>query len=89
MSSEINQGSDFDIIEHVIPCQHLRGYPHAVNEPSAVLKLAVKQYVPTHHGDDSEASVNIIATHANGIVKVLTRVFVGYCATRADNEGNV
>ena len=89
MSSEVNLGFNFDVTEHVIPCQHIRGYPHSVREPSALLKLAVKQYVPTYHADSSQPSVTIIAAHANGIVKVLTRVFAEDHEAWADLEGNV
>ncbi|KAF2448201.1 hypothetical protein P171DRAFT_461177 [Karstenula rhodostoma CBS 690.94] len=69
MSSEFNTDFAFEVKEHVIPCQHIRGYPQSAREPSAVLRIAVKNYVPKHHADSSQPSVTIIAAHANGIVK--------------------
>jgi hypothetical protein len=43
MSSEVNLGFNFDVTDHVIMCQHIRGYPHSVREPSTLLKLAVSE----------------------------------------------
>lgn len=77
MSPKATPRFDFDVTEHVIPCQHIRGYTQAAREPLALLRLAVKQYVPKHLVDSSQPSVTIIAAHANGIVKVFTRVLTG------------
>jgi hypothetical protein len=69
VSPKLAQDRHFDVIEHVIPAQHIRGYPHSAKDSSAVLRLAVKQYVPTYDTDSSQDSVTIIGAHANGIVK--------------------
>lgn len=62
--------SSFEVKEHVIPCQHIRGYPHATRDATAVLKLAIKQYTPKSATAGVSPAVTIIATHANGIPKV-------------------
>jgi hypothetical protein len=69
MSSKLAQDRHFDVIEHVLPAQHIRGYPHSAKDSSAVLRLAVKQYVPRCDTDSSQDGVTIIGAHANGIVK--------------------
>ncbi|KAF2179125.1 alpha/beta-hydrolase [Zopfia rhizophila CBS 207.26] len=61
--------SSFDVKEHVIPCQHIRGYPHAAKDPTAVLRLAIKEYAPKEIVDGATQAVTIIAAHANGIPK--------------------
>jgi len=70
MVTKVASESSFDVVEHVIPCQHLRGYPRAVKNPTAVLKLAVKQYIPVSYPNTAQNGITIIATHAIGIVKV-------------------
>lgn len=60
----------FQITEHVIPCQHIREYPHAVKSENAILQLAIKEYRPLNNLDASPGSVTIIGTHANGFPKV-------------------
>jgi hypothetical protein len=60
--------SGFNIKEHVIPCQHIRGYRHATKDATAVLQLAIKEYTPK--SDVAEGAVTIIAAHGNGIIKV-------------------
>ncbi len=59
----------FRVTEHVIPCQHIREYPHAVKSEPAVLKLAIKEYRPLDNINVAPGSVTIIATHANGLPK--------------------
>ena len=59
----------FSVTEHVIPCQHIREYPHAVKDEQAVLQLAVKEYRPLDNLDAAPGSVTIIAAHANGLPK--------------------
>lgn len=56
-------------MEHVIPCQHIREYPHAVKSESSVLNLAIKEYRPLDNLDVVPGSVTIIAAHANGLPK--------------------
>jgi len=61
--------SSFNIKEHVIPCQHIRGYPHASQNATAVLQLAIKQYTPKRVLPGTKPAVTVIALHANGIPK--------------------
>lgn len=63
--------SPFRIVEHVIPCQHIREYPQATsNEQEDVLHLAVKQYIPLNNPNPQRGDVTIIGAHANGFPKV-------------------
>lgn len=62
--------SRFQVTEHVIPCQHIREYPHAIKSDRDVLKLAIKEYKPLDNIKASPGDITIIATHANGIPKV-------------------
>jgi hypothetical protein len=62
--------SKFRVVEHLIPCQHIREYAHATaNEQEDVLHLAVKQYIPLDNPDPKPGDVTIIGGHANGFVK--------------------
>jgi hypothetical protein len=64
--------SSFDIVEHTIPCQHIREYPRATADAQeAVLHLAVKQYIPKDNRDPQPGDVTIIGAHANGFPKEL------------------
>lgn len=61
----------FKIIEHQIPCQHIREYPSAtLYAQEDVLHLSVKQYVPWDNLDPQPGDVTILAAHANGVPKV-------------------
>lgn len=63
--------SCFRVIEHVIPCQHIREYPHATaTEQEEVLNLAVKQYIPLDNPNPQPGDVTLIGAHANGFPKV-------------------
>lgn len=70
MPTKLDFTSAFETTEHVITCQHIRGYPHSTKSPSALLKLAIKQYTPTFQAEGTQPKITIIAAHANGIVKV-------------------
>ncbi len=61
--------SVFTVTEHVIPCQYIREYPHAVKSEHAQLRLAVKEYRPLENVTPVPDSVTIIAAHANGFPK--------------------
>lgn len=61
--------SVFSVTEHVLPCQYIREYPHAVKSEHARLRLAVKQYRPLDNLAAAPGSVTIIAAHANGFPK--------------------
>lgn len=61
----------YRIVEHTIPGQHIREYPHATrSEQGACINLAVKQYVPVYDQGPSPGDVTIITGHANGFPKV-------------------
>ncbi|PWY89351.1 toxin biosynthesis protein [Aspergillus heteromorphus CBS 117.55] len=61
--------SHFKVVEHAIPCQSIREYPHAVRADHPPLRLAVKQYIPLNNPNPSPDDLTIIAGHANGIPK--------------------
>jgi len=64
--------SPFNVIEHIIPCQHIREYPRAtIGEQEEVLHLAVKQYIPKDNPYPQPGDVTIIGAHANGFPKEL------------------
>ena len=66
------QQSPFHVIEHIVPCQHIRDYPHAVlDDQETVLNLHVKQYIPVDNPDPQPGDVTIIGAHANGFPKEL------------------
>jgi hypothetical protein len=62
----------FKIIEHIVPCQHIREYPQATAyEQEDVLQLAVKQYVPLDNPNPQTGDITIIGAHACGFPKEL------------------
>ncbi|EGD86660.1 hypothetical protein H112_05166 [Trichophyton rubrum D6] len=64
--------SCFRVIEHVVPCQHIREYPYATaTSQEETLSLAVKQYAPLDNPNPQPGDVTIIGTHANGFPKEL------------------
>ncbi|ETI21998.1 hypothetical protein G647_06068 [Cladophialophora carrionii CBS 160.54] len=64
--------SSFDIVEHTVPCQHIREYPRGTADAQeSVLYLAVKQYIPKDNPDPQPGDVTIIGAHANGFPKEL------------------
>ena len=69
----------FEVVEHSIPCQHIREYPRATkSRQEEVLHLSINQYKPLKTANSCEDGVTIIAAHANGIPKVrrLQNVYV-------------
>lgn len=63
--------SVFRVQEHTIPTSHIREYPRGLaDDQEDVLKLAIKQYVPTESAGSSKNSVTIIGAHANAFPKV-------------------
>ena len=62
--------SQYRVTEHIVPCQHIRGYPHALADSQKdTLHLAVKQYTPFENPNPKPRDVTIIATHANAMPK--------------------
>lgn len=67
----------FNIKEHVIEGQHIREYAQATaHSNEEVLKLAVKQYIPKDNPNPKPGDITIIASHANGFVKVTCTKFI-------------
>lgn len=63
--------SPFYIKEHLVEGQHIREYPNATtHSQEEVLYLSVKQYIPKDNLHPKPGDVTIIASHANGFVKV-------------------
>ena len=61
--------SVFSVTEHILPGQHIRGYPYGIKSEPATVKLAIKEYRPLDNIDAAPGSVTVIAAHANGLVK--------------------
>ena len=62
----------FRVIEHIVPCQHVREYLGAIkSQKDDALHLAVKQYIPRGPPLDDARGVTIIGAHANGFLKVM------------------
>lgn len=61
----------FNIKEHVVEGQHIREYAQATaHSQEEVLNLHVKQYIPKDNPNPKPGDITIIASHANGFVKV-------------------
>lgn len=77
----------FNVIEHIIPGQHIRGYPHATRfRQEDSLQLALKQYVPRDSLDPlPEDAVTIIGAHGNGFPKA-SQIYVTNGHTTELNE---
>ncbi len=62
----------FNIVEHVIPGQHIREYPNATKHSQEdVLQLSIKEYVPLNRPKHvPHESLTIIGAHGNGFPKV-------------------
>ena len=67
----------FRIDEHIVPCQHIRQYPHATAyDQEDVLHLAVKQYTPLDNPNPKPGDVTILGAHANGFPKVTSCLLI-------------
>jgi len=61
----------FRVDEHVLPCQHIRQYPHAtISGQEENLQIAIKQYTPLDNPTPKPGDVTIVGAHANGFPKV-------------------
>ena len=62
----------FNVVEHVIPGQHIREYPNATkHSQEETLKLSIKQYIPLDTVDRvPQNAVTIVGLHGNGFPKV-------------------
>lgn len=62
----------FRVVEHKVPCQHVREYSQATAESQEdILYLSVKQYIPLDNFNPQAGDVTIIAAHANAFPKEL------------------
>jgi hypothetical protein len=62
----------FNVLEHRVPCQHIRQYPRATSHSEEdELFLAVKQYVPRDTSPKHGTGITIVGCHANGFPKEL------------------
>ncbi|KAI1740021.1 prolyl aminopeptidase-like protein [Xylaria scruposa] len=60
----------FEVIEHIIPAQHLREWPRATGtSQEAVLRLHIKQYRPKDNPNPQPGDVTIIGVHGNAFPK--------------------
>lgn len=81
--------SSFHIIEHQIPCQHIREYARATSgSQETVLHLAVKQYVPKDNPNPRPGDVTIIGAHANGFPKGSTSLYGMKCTLGQSKMGS-
>jgi hypothetical protein len=65
--------SRFVVVEHVLPCQHIREYSHATaSGQDEELQLHIKQYIPNDSQPKgiTRKGITIIAAHCNGYIKV-------------------
>ena len=78
-------GSVFNIVEHVLPGQHIREYVHSINGPQeTVIQLAIKQYVPKDRLDPMpKNAITIIGTHGTGFPKVC--IFLALCTREKEH----
>ncbi|KIX04650.1 uncharacterized protein Z518_05520 [Rhinocladiella mackenziei CBS 650.93] len=80
--------SSFHIVEHSIPCQHIREYPRALSgSQEDVLHLAVKQYIPKDNPNPRPGDVTIIGAHANGFPKELYEPLWDDILARSKRDG--
>ncbi|KAI0423306.1 prolyl aminopeptidase-like protein [Xylaria grammica] len=60
----------FEVIEHVIPAQHLREWPRATGtSQEAVMRIHIKQYRPKDNLNPQPGDVTVIGVHGNGFPK--------------------
>jgi hypothetical protein len=61
----------FQIIEHIIPGQHIREYPHSTKgKQETPLQLAIKQYIPLDRPTPvPDNAITIIGSPGNGTPK--------------------
>ncbi|KAI0542359.1 prolyl aminopeptidase-like protein [Xylaria digitata] len=64
--------SPFEVIEHIIPGQHLREWPRATGtSQEAVLRIHIKQYRPKDNLDPQPGDVTVIGAYGIGFPKEL------------------
>jgi hypothetical protein len=81
----------FDVIQHRVPCQHIRQYIRATSHSEEdELFLAVKQYVPRNKATSNTrgTGITIIGSHANGAPKELYEPLWDYLYEYMQESGN-
>ena len=78
----------FNIVERVIPGQHIREYPNATrHQQEDPLFIAIKQYIPQSESHSSPATgLTIIGGHGAGFPKV-SMLFIGRTPSRMNADG--
>ncbi|PWY61962.1 hypothetical protein BO83DRAFT_404224 [Aspergillus eucalypticola CBS 122712] len=67
----MSSSTTFQVIEHTVPCQHIREYPAATKRTQDdVLHLAVKQYIPTSDPRPLPRAVTTLIAPGGGFAKV-------------------
>lgn len=61
----------FNILQHRVPCQHIRHYARGTSEEEDELHLAVNQYTPLAKKNQRGTGITIVSCHANGAPKEL------------------
>lgn len=88
LAHTIRAMSSYRVVEHKIPCQHIREYPRALaGKEEDVLHLAVKQYIPKDNPEPQPGDVTVIAAHANGFPKELYEPYWDELIQRAKDFG--
>ncbi|KAJ5594735.1 toxin biosynthesis protein [Penicillium hispanicum] len=72
--------SSFQIVEHIIPGQHIREHPHSVNgRQETALQLAIKQYIPLDQPNPvPDNAVTVLGLHGNGFPQELYEPLWGH-----------
>ncbi|KAG8526369.1 uncharacterized protein KY384_000362 [Bacidia gigantensis] len=64
--------ANFRCEKHVVPCQHIRGYPRSLaGKQEEVLHLEIKQYTPLDNLSPQPGDVTIIGAHSSAFPKEL------------------
>lgn len=80
--------SGFRIVEHKVPAQHIRDYPHATAETQEdQLYLHAKQYIPISNPNPQPGDVTFIGAHANGFPKELYEPLFEDLLTQSKHHG--
>ncbi|PYH28359.1 alpha/beta hydrolase [Aspergillus neoniger CBS 115656] len=84
----MSSSSTFRVIEHTVPCQHIREYPAATRKTQEdVLHLAVKQYIPTNDPTPLPRAVTILIAPGSGFAKELYEPLCEELLVRCNRDG--
>ncbi|GKZ32172.1 hypothetical protein AbraIFM66950_001352 [Aspergillus brasiliensis] len=80
--------SHWRIIEHTVPCQHIREYPAATARTQEdILHLAAKQYIPTTNTEPLPGDLTIVIAPGSGHPKELYEPLCEELLVRCTREG--